>query len=472
MENLHLHSEYSVLDGLGSIMGIAIKNKQNGSKCLCVTDHASISALPSIFKYAKEFDLKPIIGVEFYFVLDYTFGDLKDQKRYHITVFAKNWNGVKSIMHQLTLANQQFYRRPILDYDQLYDFEDCIISSACCFGLLSTIDAEDRVRSLSKKYKDDFYLEIMPHKVIIDGVDLQRISNDIAIDLHMKYNIKLLATNDSHYINKEDGITQSLLLAIQYKKEFKGELTWDGDFSNKNEEETYKQFLDLGYIDKNYIQDAIDNTTVLSNKINIIKPDFKVNLPCIHNDERKVFRNLILEGWDRVKDSIPEDKHSIYIERIAYELKTIVSMKFDRYFLIVHDAISFAKSKGIMVGGRGSSAGSIICWLLGITYVDPIKFDLFFERFLNPDRIEMPDIDVDFEDERRQEVFDYVSNKYGADKTARVNTFGVLSIKSAFRDVSRAFGIPNFEINRLSKLIEDEDSFSKDSELSSFYNKS
>jgi len=122
-----------------------------------------------------------------------------------------------------------------------------------------------------------------------------------------------------------------------------------------------------------------------------------------------------------------------------------------------------------MVGGRGSSAGSIICWLLGITYVDPIKFDLFFERFLNPDRIEMPDIDVDFEDTRRQEVFDYVSNKYGADKTARVNTFGVLSIKSAFRDVSRAFGIPNFEINRLSKLIEDEDSFSKDSELSSFY---
>lgn len=470
MLHCHNHSHYSTLDGLSKIDEIIEKTKKIGVKSVVITDHASISSMPELFKKAHEANLNPIIGCEFY-LTDSTDG-IKGEKRYHLNVLAKNWLGVESIMRQLTLANDQFYHRPRLSFEQSLDFENCIISTACCIGILAHNEYEAKVAAYRAMYGDDFYLEIMPHIVKDkDGIDLQEIVNIRALRLSKEYSIKLLATNDCHYVEQKDGDTQKALLALQYHKRLE-EMEIDGNpYYMRSIDEMVAAFhKNCPYVSSVEFVNALKTTTEIEGKCNIEMPKFEVFLPQIYEDEDSVAIQLILDGWNtKVSGIVPIAKQPEYMERVQYEISVIQGLGFMRYFLIVQDIIKFATESDIMTGSaRGSSAGSLVCYLMGITRVDPMKFGLYFERFLNPERIDLPDIDMDFEDGRRQEVFDYIFNKYGTDKTARINTFGKMLCNGAFRDVARLYGIMPLKINDLSKQIEGPESFDTVPDLISF----
>jgi DNA polymerase-3 subunit alpha len=477
MNHLHLHSTYSILDGLSKVEAIVKKAKEQGADAVAITDHASVSALPDLFKYAKQEGIKPIIGCEFYWVDDAAVME-KGEHRRHLIVWAKSWEGVQSIMRHLTLANSQFYRRPRLSWEQCLDFKDCMIGTACGSGVLCCDNYTERVTELIATYgNDNVYLEVMPHAVIQDGVDLFATINKRAIELAKNMDCQLLATNDSHYVNREDAHTQEVLLAIQTGASWDDpkRWKWDGDdYFMASQKEMYAGFVKLDYLADcmDFCVKAMANCYLLPNKVNVEMPKYEVTLPSPYKDgdDDGVFKRKLIEGWKELIDSKVDDEKT-YRDRLLYEISVIGRRGFTKYFLIVEDIIKWARAQGIMVGpARGSSAGSLVCYLLGITQIDPLKHGLFFERFLNPDRIDLPDIDVDFQDDRRDEVFAYIRNKYGVEHTANINTYGTLSVKSAFRDVSRVFGVNAMQVNLLSKLIEDEESFDKVSELVKFKN--
>ncbi len=437
---------------------------------MAITDHATISSLPELFKKSKAAGIKPIMGCEFY-IVD-TIEGIKGEKRYHLNVLAKNWAGVESIMRQLTLANDQFYHRPRLSFKQSLNFKDCIISTACCIGTLSHDDYKSKFIEFLRTYGSDLYLEIMPHIVRDkDGIDLQEIVNSRALRLSKEYGVKLLATNDCHYVEQADGDTQRALLAIQYHKKLE-EMTEDGNpYFMRSIEEMVQAFSKFcPYIPICSVGESLSTTSVVAAKCDIQMPEFEVFLPKLYDDEMNVAAGLIVDGWNtKIKGVIPPKDQPKYMERLQYEITIIQKLGFMRYFLIVHDIIRFAKEHNIMTGSaRGSSAGSLTCYLIGITRVDPIRFGLYFERFLNLERIDLPDIDMDFEDSRRQEIFQYIFDKYGIENTARINTFGKLSSNSAFRDVARLHGILPIRINELSRQIEDAESFDTVPDLIAF----
>lgn len=460
MIHLHNHTIYSALDGLSKIDDIIAMAKTLKAPAVAITDHASISALPEFYRKANEAGIKPIIGSEFY--LTDNAEPNKKERRYHLTVLAKSWAGVQSIMAQLTLANNQFYNRPRLTFEQALGFEDCIIMSGCCIGILSHEGYVTLTKRFLKTYGKDFYLEIMPHKVIgDDGVnDIQEIVNKRAADLHKTYGVNLVATNDCHYVREKDQDTQRMLLAIQYHKKLSEVSDWGGKFHMKSIDEMVQSFRDnCPYLPTDIFGKAIVVTWEIMGKCNVTMPKFAPVLPSIYRNEFKKLEEILVAGF---KEKVVSRKLNAvaYTERLRHEMGVINKLGFARYFLIVHDIINFANDRKIMVGAaRGSAAGSLVCYLMGITKVDPIKHGLVFERFLNPERIDLPDIDMDFEDSRRHEVFDYITRKYGADKTARINTFSKLSCNSAFRDVCRVYGISPSQTNQLSTQIVDVESF-------------
>jgi DNA polymerase-3 subunit alpha len=470
MIHLHTHSQYSTLDGLSTVEEIVARAKELKAPAVAITDHASISCLPLFMKTAKEAGVKPIIGCEFYTVDQYEPDTVKDKDRLHLSVWAKNWNGVKSIMKMLTLANKQFFRRPLIDFNQALDFEDCIIGSACSFGILRHDNWATYAEKLHDTYSNDLYLEIMPHVVDLgDGVDIQRLVNERAVSLHKSLGVNLLATNDSHYTLKEDATTHTLLMVTQYNKKLSEHKAWPSVFFMRTMVEMKTAFEGLGYIKFEYMLNAMENTISLQEKVDIVKPEIEITLPSLHEDDNAYLINRVLEGWKRkIKNKVGK-RSPEYRKRLSYELEVIKKMGFVRYFIMVEDVISWARSQDIMVGpARGSAAGSLVCYLMDITQVDPIRFGLYFERFLNPERADLPDIDVDFQDNRREEVFNYVVSKYGREKVGQINTFTSMALKSAFRDVCRAYGVDMFRVNNLSVQIEDEESFSKVPDLAGF----
>jgi len=478
MIHLHLHSHYSVLDGLGKVNVIVARAKEINSPAVAITDHASISAMPELVKYSNECGIKPIVGCEFY-IVDNIEPD-KNEKRYHLLVLAKNWNGVQSIMRQLTLANKQFYKRPRLDWGQALEFSDCIISTACSSGLLIHNNYLELVDKFLDKYGDDFYLEIMPLSLDkgeegAEGEDLQKIVNLRAIQLSEEKNIKLLATNDAHYAYKDDWEIHDVLLAIQSGKKLTDPTRWSFntcDLYMKDTEEMIEAFKKLGYLTADKIKEAILSTYEVAKKVDIEIPEFQINLPNpFKEDDEVVFGKFIKDGWvKKITGVIPKTEQPIYLQRLEYEISVIKKLGFVRYFLIVADIIGWAREQGIMVGcGRGSAAGSLVCYLMDITQVDPIKFGLYFERFLNPERIDYPDIDVDFEDNRRDEVFEYIRKKYPY--TSHINTFGYMKLKQAFQDVCRVHGINYIEAVSLSKKLESISDFETDVDLKKFATK-
>lgn len=463
--HLHVHSEYSLLDGLGKPINIFNKAKELGQKAISITDHANLDSYVKCIKAQEETGILYIPGCEFYVVDDFVKykslkkGD-KSIPRIHLTVWAKNEDGVGLIFRLLNIANQKFYYRPLIEWIDLENekqfINNVIFGSACTSGLLSKNNFDDieRILNISK----NMYIEIMPHLM-----DSQIEINRRAIKASKEFNLPLLATQDCHYINKEDNLYQEVLLAIQSKCTWKDPKRWKFDISDlymKSEDEMINSFVEQNVIPNNMISESIENSYRFIDKFNFNFSDKKPILPSVYNIENKTDDDILIEhamnGLLCLKEKYEyiNENFDKYENRIKEELHIILHQGFSRYFLIVEDLHIWAKEQGILCGvGRGSVGCSLVAYCLGITAIDPIKYNLIFARFISPARIDLPDIDMDFEDTRREDIKTYLRNKYGENKVAGVSTFSEMHGRGALRDVARVFDIPLIEADAAAKSI-------------------
>ncbi len=456
--HLHVHSEYSLLDGLCRIDDLVNTAKKYGMPAVAITDHGAMYGVFKFYLAAKKSGIKPIIGMEAYKSGGSRFEKEKSKGRntYHLTILAKNYQGYKNLIKLSTDAFLEgFYYKPRIDFELLEKYRDgLIVLSGCKSGEIMSFlltGQMDKAEEVLKRYLEifdkNFYLEIQRHP---QDRELESANKEL-IKLSRKYNVPLVATADVHYLNKEDAYAQEVLLCIQtqraiYEKDRGLSMIDVPDFYFKNAEEMKGLFLDL--------PEAIDNTLKIADECNLeipygqwILPKF--DLPA-NTSADEYLRKLVMERKSRVKGF--DDK--LVEERINYELEIISKKGYSTYFLIVQDFVNWAKEKGIAVGpGRGSVAGSLVAYILRITDVNPLEYNLPFERFLNPERPTPPDIDIDFADKRRDEVIDYVRNKYGEKKVAHIATFGSLEARMAVRDVARALGFSYSFGDRIAKMI-------------------
>lgn len=349
MIHLHLHSQFSVLDGLGSVENIVKRAKELGHRALAITDHASISCMPELIEYTNEHNINPILGCEFYVVDDVA--RVLKEKRYHLTVWAKDWTGVQSIMKQLTLANRQFYYRPRISFKQALDFENCFIGTACAFGVLAHPEYLEIYKSLFRKYGGNLFLEIMPHIVNLPenpDTDIQRVVNDRARELRRKIGGKFLLTNDAHYVKAEDAETHRVLLCTQYRKAITEFAGWGGEFFMKSQIEMIEAGGRAG-LSFDMIKEGIESTNFIADNCSLEKPEIGIHLPSIYPDDTEAFLRIVLDGWQGKIDGVVDDI-APYHDRLMHEIKIIKGMQFEKYFLIVHDMIAWARGRGIMVG--------------------------------------------------------------------------------------------------------------------------
>ena len=485
--HLHLHTEYSLLDGANKIKALAKKVKELGMDSVAMTDHGNMFGAIDFYNTMRKEGIKPIIGMEAYLHNQEDLGDKSTRQRYHLCLYAKNETGYKNLMYLSSRAYiDGFYYYPRINWELLKDHhEGLICSSACLQGEVNwNLNLSERnvkngakgyeeAKAVALRYKelfgDDFYLEIMRHGI----GDQQRIDKQI-LQLSRETGIKLVATNDTHYTVQEDGEAHEAFMCIAMNK-----LYDDPDrlrhsvreFYVKSPEEMAKLFAD--------VPEAIENTQEIADKCNLeIKlgnptpPNFKfareraqiagIALPepeeaySLEND-KVLFMHEARKGLEERLAIVPEEKHAEYRERLETEIDIINSMKFPGYMLIVWDFVRQAKEMGIPVGpGRGSAAGSLVAFSLQITDIDPMPYGLLFERFLNPERVSMPDIDMDFCQSRRQEIIDYVIDKYGRENVAQIITFGKLLAKGVIRDVARVMDMPYSQADAFAKLIPDE----------------
>jgi len=456
--HLHVHSEYSVLDGLGKPEQWITKAKELGYEYLGITDHASIDGLLRFRNASKKLNGPKIIcGCELYIVPN-LYKKEKGEKRGHVTVFIKNNEGLKNINKMLTIANLEgYYNRPRIDYENfLKNCGGLCVLTGCSSSFLLYDTDYYFFKELYQRLKDDLYMEIMPF-----DIQYQRTVNEIAIELSKKFNLKTVATNDCHYPLKGYNVAQEVLLAIQSKKKWNDKTRWKFDLTDlylKTTEEMFQSFHKLQYIDKQIIFDSIRNTQDVVNKCKDFEiENYKVDLPSpIHNENDLSFLiKLCKEGFEKKIRGKVDGREDEYYARYLKELRQINKLKFTRYFLIIWDLINWCKNHDILTGpGRGSSSGSLISYLLGITGIDPIKYGLIFERFISEDRVKLPDIDIDFEDRKRKEVRKYLEDKYGQFHVAGITTFLRMKAKMVIRDVSRVFDVPIHEVNEISELVE------------------
>lgn len=456
--NLHAHSHYSLLDGFGSPAEIVNRAKELGYPAAALTDHGVGYGLIEFYKAAKAAGIKPVLGCELY-VANRTRFDKEarvDVKPYHLTTLAETNEGYRNLLMLITKSNLEgFYYKPRVDYGLMKVYsKGLIVLSGCIAGHLPrTILSgnEEEMHRLVENYidiygKDNFFLEMQDHPLL----EQQGIVNKKLKELSKHYGLGLVVTCDSHYARTQDRDAHDILLCIQTGSIVSDEnrMRYTGDFSIRDVKELREVFSDT--------PEAIENTVKIAERCNV-DFTFGVNLlPSFITPNGETaddyLKFLCKEGLkNRFEGSSVPD---FYWERLEFELKTVHNMGFDAYFLIVHDFVNYAKSQKIVVGpGRGSAAGSIIAWSLRITDLDPIKHGLFFERFLNPERISMPDIDIDFADSRRDEVLEYVTKKYGRDNVAQIITFGTMAPKAAIKDVGRALGYPYAEVDKLAKTV-------------------
>ncbi len=456
--HLHNHTDYSLLDGAASIKKMIAKAKDSGMKHLAITDHGNMFGALHFYKECRANDINPIIGCEFYVApgnRNIKSGNEKGSKANHLILLAKNYEGYKNLMILASRAyTEGFYYKPRIDDELLEKYgSDLICSSACLAGYIPRKLLDNQFEEAQKKAeyyqnifgKGNFYLELQDH-----GIPEQKIVNERLIKLSKKTGIPLVATNDIHYLDKEDANAQDILICIgtnRKKHEINRMKFKSSEFYMKSKEEMYEIFRD--------IPEALVNTVKIAESCNLeiklpgpLLPEYAIPEKFDNPDDYLCF--LTHEGLAKRYPEITDEIK----KRSDFELDIIINMGFTGYFLIVWDFIHYARENDIPVGpGRGSGAGSIVAFALMITDIDPLKYDLIFERFLNPDRISMPDFDIDFCFERRQEVIDYVTQKYGKDRVGQIITFGTLKAKAVVRDVARVLDIPYAESDQISKLI-------------------
>lgn len=456
--HLHLHSHYSLLDGLPKIDEILDRAKELKMDSVAITDHGNLYGAIEFYKKAKKKGVKPIIGCEVYQAINRMDQQRPniDNKKYHLILLAKNEEGYKNLVELVTKAHLEgFYYKPRIDEELLEKHSSGLIClSACLQGKIPKLIASNKIDEAKKtalKYKkifgpDNFYLEIQHHP----NIKKQEKVNKILIKLSKELDIPLVATCDTHYLKPEDAEAQDILMLINTgaDRDDPERITMKiDDFSMKSQEEMIKLFKD--------VPEAIENTHKIASRCNFDFVLGETKLPYFKVPEKET-PNSYLEKLCRkgIEKRYGKSNKKEVEERLEHELSVIKSMGFSSYFLIVQDFVNWAKKNRIVVGpGRGSAAGSIVAYLLDITNVDPLKHDLLFERFLNKDRISMPDIDLDFTDRRRDEVINYISEKYGRDKVAQIITFGTMSARAVIRDVGRALGLPYNFCDKIAKII-------------------
>ncbi|MCD8390406.1 MAG: DNA polymerase III subunit alpha, partial [Firmicutes bacterium] len=454
--HLHTHTEYSLLDGAASVKKLISRVKELGMTSCAITDHGSMYGAAEFYKEAKANGIHPVIGCEVYVAPRSRFDKVHgtDNRISHLILLAENNAGYKNLMQIVSRAYiDGFYYKPRIDMELLSEHgEGLIVTSACLAGeipkLLLSGDYAG-AKKTAQKYidivgKDNYFLEIQDHGI----AEQKRVIPDI-IRLSEELGVGLVATNDIHYLTKSDAKYQDLLMCIQTEKKVN-----DKDRMRFETEEFYvKSPEEMAELFK-YAPEALENTGRIAERCNVELDFGSRHLPSFDVPNGKdAFAYLTELCNDGIKIRY-ETVTSELQERLDYELGVIKNMGFVDYFLIVNDFIRYARSKNIMVGpGRGSAAGSLVSYCLGITKVDPIKYSLIFERFLNPERVSMPDIDIDFEPERRQEIIDYVVEKYGKEQVAQIITFGTMKAKLAIRDVGRAMDMPYADVDKVAKLI-------------------
>ena len=499
--HLHVHTQYSILDGQASIAGLFERAKELGMPALAITDHGNMYGVKEFLKVAKKFpEVKPIIGCEIYVTkhYDHKIKDKDHRGYFHLILLAKNYNGYKNLMKIVSTGHIEgkYYDKPRVSHEIVEQYsQDLVCCSACIAGEVARniiagdmAGAEKAIEWHKKIFGEDFYLEVQEHKTQIPGQSQEVYEHQVVVNegifaLAEKTGTKVVATNDVHFVRKEDGPAHDRLICLTTNANLD-----DPDRMRYTQQEYLKseeEMLDIFYKHP----ETLSNTLEVAEKIDSFKVDKDPILPKFDLPEEflanideylEKYKHIIDAGrcdpkgnergeefcrsvaylchltykgahW-RYGDTLSDEQ----AERIEFELKTICSMGFPDYFLIVQDFIAAARSEGISVGpGRGSAAGSAVAYCLKITNIDPIKYDLLFERFLNPDRINMPDVDIDFDDDGRYRVFQYIEEKYGKEQISHVITYGTMAAKSAIKDVARVSRMSIDESNRLTKMVPD-----------------
>ncbi len=502
--HLHVHSQYSILDGAASVKALVTKAKKDGMSALALTDHGAMFGIKEFHSACTNEGLKPILGCETY-VAARTINDKKDKidrSGYHLILLAKNKTGYRNLVKLISIAsNEGFYYKPRIDKALLEKYSEGLIASSSCLGgevpnlLMNNRikDAEEVIQWYKKVFGNDYYLEMQRHPAEEQEqrenvYDNQVRVNKLIVPLAKKYGIKIIATNDVHFTNAEDADAHDLLICLNTGKDLD-----DPNRMRYTKQEWFKTQAEMNELFSD-LPEVLANTAEIENKVESFELDSAPIMPVFPIPEeigteeefrekfpedklREEFNEGAFErlgGYDKVLRVKLESTYLRYLtykgakrrygdpleksvtERLDFELDTIKKMGYPGYFLITQDFINKAKELGVLVGpGRGSAAGAAVSFCTGITNIDPIKYDLLFERFLNPDRISLPDVDIDFDDDGRQLVLDYVTNKYGQDKVAHICTFGTMATKSAIRDVARVLKLPLPEADRLAKLVPD-----------------
>src|SRR3989338_3869138 len=456
--HLHTHSHYSLLDGLAKTDSLLESAKEIGMPALAITDHGNLYGAIEFYKKAKKIGVKPIIGLEAYVAANSLYEKMPgiDDKRYHLILLSKNNIGYKNLVKLVTISHLEgFYYKPRIDKEVLMKHKEGLIGlSGCMTGEIPRAllnNDEEKAKKLLKEYldifgKENFFIEIGSHPSV---PQYKKLIKDI-IAFAKKYDVSLVATQDIHYLKKEDASAHDVLLAVQTNTKLDDEdrLTMkDDDYSMRSPEEMKELFKDT--------PEAVENTLKIAEMCDLNIELGKIQIPSFPMPPgetsvtyiEKLCREGLIMRYGKNPGKDIED-------RLSYELSVLQKTGFVEYFLVVWDFVKWAKEHKIVVGpGRGSAAGSIVAYVLNITNVDPIKYNLIFERFLNPERVEPPDIDMDFADTRRDDVIEYVAQKYGRDHVAQIITFGTMAARAAIRDVGRALGISLALADQVAKMI-------------------
>ncbi len=487
--HLHNHTQYSLLDGASSIKKLFAKAEADGMPAMAITDHGNMFGVFDFVAAAEKFNVKPIVGCEFYVVEDHTRKQFtKEQKdiRFHQLLLAKNATGYKNLTKLCSLGFMEglYSKYPRVTKALIEKYKEGLIATTCCIGASvpkvilknGEEEGEKEFQWWLERFGEDYYIEIQRHEI-----PEQNIVNAILLKWADKYNVKVIASNDSHYVDQSDWVAHDILLCVNTneklatpsKKDFADDETMSSKnsrFAFFNDQFYFKSTAEMTQLFAD-IPQAIDNTNEIVGKIekldlkkDIMLPNFPIPTEYkIHADDKlnqwEYLKHLAYEGAKKRYGEILQTTQ----ERLDFELFTVKTMGFAGYFLIVMDFIKAGRDMGVMIGpGRGSAAGSVVAYCIGITNIDPIKYNLLFERFLNPDRKSMPDIDTDFDDEGRQKVIDYVVEKYGKNQVAQIITYGTMATKSSIKDVARVMDLPLADANYIAKLIPDKPSYGID----------